>query len=98
MPRLSAEVRVFLSSTFVDLRELRADVVRRLREIFGANLITMQSFGSDEAEAKIFSIRQGYVWPARSDFFHFAIVNTKASYRFLPVRHSPCQRWTGTGL
>jgi hypothetical protein len=58
MPGLSTDVRVFLSSTFVDLRELRGDVARRLQEIFGANLIIMESFGSDEAEPKISSIRR----------------------------------------
>jgi Domain of unknown function (DUF4062) len=58
MPGLSTEVRIFISSTFLDLRELRAEVSRRLREIFGAHLITMETFGSDEAEPKISAIRR----------------------------------------
>src|SRR6266851_5293509 len=58
MPGLSTEVRVFLSSTFLDLQELREEVSRRLGEIFGAHLITMETFGSDEAEPKISSIRR----------------------------------------
>jgi len=58
MPGLSTEVRVFLSSTFLDLRELREEVRRRLGEIFGAHLITMETFGSDEAEPKISSVRR----------------------------------------
>lgn len=38
MPGLTTEVRVFVSSTFLDLKDLRAEVSRRLREIFGAHL------------------------------------------------------------
>src|SRR5258708_38117346 len=58
MPVLSTEVRGCLSSSFLDLREWGEDVARRLGEIFGAHLITMESFGSDEAEPKISSIRR----------------------------------------
>jgi hypothetical protein len=58
VPGLATEVRAFLSSTFLDLRELREEVRRRLGEIFGAHLITMETFGSDEAEPKITSVRR----------------------------------------
>jgi hypothetical protein len=58
MPGLTTEVRVFVSSTFLDLKDLRAEVSRRLREIFGAQLITMETFGSDDAEPRISSVRR----------------------------------------
>src|SRR6266851_1578342 len=58
MADLATEIRVFLSSTFVDLREVRAQVSYRLRQIFGAQLITMESFGSDAAPPEIASIRR----------------------------------------
>jgi hypothetical protein len=58
MADLATEIRVFLSSTFVDLREVRAQVSYRLRQILGAQLITMESFGSDAAPPEISSIRR----------------------------------------
>jgi hypothetical protein len=58
MADLATEIRAFLSSTFVDLKELRAEVSYRLRQIFGAQLITMESFGSDAAPPEISSIRR----------------------------------------
>jgi hypothetical protein len=58
VPELSTEVRIFLSSTFVDLQELRAEVATRLREVFGARLLTMETFGSDEAPPEISSVRR----------------------------------------
>src|SRR6266852_5083332 len=58
MPGLTTEVRVFVSSTFLDLQDSRAEVSRRLRETFGAQLITMETFGSDEAEPRISSVRR----------------------------------------
>ena len=48
MAELSTEVRIFLSSTFVDLKDLRKDVATRLRDVFGANLLIMETFGSPE--------------------------------------------------
>jgi hypothetical protein len=58
MAELTTEIRVFLSSTFVDLREVRAQVSYRLQQIFGAQLVTMESFGSDSAPPEISSIRR----------------------------------------
>jgi conflict system STAND superfamily ATPase/uncharacterized protein DUF4062 len=58
MADLATEIRVFLSSTFVDLREVRAQLSYRLLQIFGAQLITMESFGSDAAPPEISSIRR----------------------------------------
>jgi hypothetical protein len=58
MGHLSTDIPIFLSSTFTDLMELRRDVARRLREVFGAQLIVMESFGSDEAPPAIASVRK----------------------------------------
>jgi energy-coupling factor transporter ATP-binding protein EcfA2 len=58
MAELSTEVRIFLSSTFVDLKDLRKDVATRLRDVFGADLLIMETFGSDEAPPEISSVRK----------------------------------------
>lgn len=58
MAELSTDVRIFLSSTFVDLKELREEVARRLRDVFGAHLLVMESFGSDAAPPVISAIRR----------------------------------------
>ncbi len=57
MAELSTDVRIFLSSTFVDLQELREEIVLRLREVFGAHLLVMETFGSDVAPPVISAIR-----------------------------------------
>jgi Domain of unknown function (DUF4062) len=58
MAELSTDVHVFLSSTFVDLNDLRNEIAVRLRDIFGARLLIMETFGSDEAPPEISSIRR----------------------------------------
>src|SRR3989442_7208930 len=58
MPGVSTEVRIFLSSTFTDLRDLRQEVAESLREVLGASLIVMETFGSDEAPPDISSVRR----------------------------------------
>jgi predicted exporter len=58
MSELSTDVRVFLSSTFTDLRDLRREIANRLSEVFGARLIIMETFGSDEAPPEISSVRK----------------------------------------
>jgi hypothetical protein len=58
MAELSTDVRIFLSSTFVDLRDLRQEIATRLRDVFGARLLTMETFGSDEAPPEISSVRR----------------------------------------
>jgi len=58
MSELSTDVRIFISSTFIDLRELREEVATRLREVFGARLLIMETFGSDEAPPEISSVRR----------------------------------------
>lgn len=57
MAELSTDVRIFLSSTFVDLEELREEIARRLRDVFGAHLLIMETFGSDAAPPVISAIR-----------------------------------------
>ena len=57
MAELSTDVRIFLSSTFVDLKELREEIARGLRDVFGAHLLTMETFGSDAAPPVISAIR-----------------------------------------
>jgi hypothetical protein len=58
MSELSTDVRIFISSTFVDLKKLRVEVATRLREVFGARLLIMETFGSDEAPPEISSVRR----------------------------------------
>ena len=58
MAELSTDVRIFLSSTFVDLKDLRDEIATRLRDVFGAHLLTMETFGSDEAPPEISSVRR----------------------------------------
>ena len=50
--------RIFLSSTYIDLRNLRAEVIRWLTGIFGASLIVMETSGSDVAPPDVMSIRR----------------------------------------
>lgn len=58
MPRIATDIRIFLSSTFLDLRDLRQEISRRLVEVFGAHLITMETFGSDDAPPDVTSVRR----------------------------------------
>lgn len=51
-------MKAFLSSTFVDLGETRAEVSHWLTGVFGAELIIMESFGSDAAPPNISSVRR----------------------------------------
>ncbi len=58
MPELKTSIPIFISSTFIDLKDLRSTVSARLRDVFGAQLITMETFGSDDAPPDILSVRQ----------------------------------------
>lgn len=58
MLQLPADVTVFISSTFRDLHVLRQETVDRLREVFGARLIAMETFGTDEAPPDVSSVRR----------------------------------------
>ena len=51
-------MKVFLSSTFVDLGKARAEVSAWLTGVFGAELIVMETFGSDTTPPDITSIRR----------------------------------------
>src|SRR5712692_6374122 len=51
------EARIFLSSTFVDLKATRSEITKWLRGVFEADLIIMETFGSDAAPPDIFSVR-----------------------------------------
>src|SRR5262249_17260409 len=50
--------KIFLSSTYSDLREVRAEVIRWLGGIFVTPLIVMETAGSDTAPPKVTSIRR----------------------------------------
>lgn len=52
------EVRVFLSSTYVDLSQTRAEVIKWLQGVFEADLTIMETFGSDAAPPDILSVRR----------------------------------------
>jgi|GEM_PF-3695738 len=58
MAELSTHVRIFLSSTSIDLKDLRKEVAIRLQDVFGADLLIMETFGSDEAPPEISSVRR----------------------------------------
>ena len=49
---------VFISSTFVDLAGIRQNLIRWLSEVFGVELVVMETFGSDAAPPDITSVRQ----------------------------------------
>lgn len=51
-------MRVFLSSTFVDLAQIRAEIAKWLSGVFGAELVIMESFGSEAIPPDINSVRR----------------------------------------
>ncbi len=51
-------VKIFLSSTFVDLSEVRNEISRWLAGLFEARLIIMETFGSDAAPPEVNSVRK----------------------------------------
>jgi hypothetical protein len=51
-------VNIFVSSTYVDLKEIRAEVIKWLRGVFEADLTIMETFGSDAAPPDILSVRR----------------------------------------
>ena len=50
--------RIFLSSTYVDLSPVRDDLRKWLTGLFGAQLVVMETFGSDAAPPEINSVRR----------------------------------------
>lgn len=51
-------MKIFLSSTFLDLATARAEIGTWLTGVFGAELIVMETFGSDAAPPDITSVRR----------------------------------------
>ena len=49
---------IFLSSTFIDLADTRREIATWLSGIFGAELIVMETFGSDAAPPEVNSVRR----------------------------------------
>lgn len=49
---------VFLSSTFVDLADIRQNLARWLSQVFDIDLVIMESFGSDAAPPDVTSVRR----------------------------------------
>lgn len=49
---------VFISSTFVDLADIRKILIRWLSEVFGVELVVMETFGSDADPPDITSLRR----------------------------------------
>ncbi len=58
MAELTTDVGIFLSSTFLDLKELREKIADRLHDVFGAHLLVMETFGSDAAPPVISAVRR----------------------------------------
>jgi len=49
---------VFLSSTFVDLADIRQNLARWLSQVFDIDLVIIESFGSDAAPPDVTSVRR----------------------------------------
>lgn len=49
---------IFISSTFLDLGPMRADLRAWLESVFGAELLVMETFGSDAAPPDVTSVRR----------------------------------------
>ena len=50
--------KIFLSSTYLDLWKVRAEIIRWLTGIFGASLVVMETSGSDVAPPNVTSVRR----------------------------------------
>src|SRR5439155_16835500 len=53
-----SEVKIFVSSTFIDLKDIRAKVIKWLGEVLEARLVVMETFGSDAARPDVISVRR----------------------------------------
>src|SRR5574341_1497803 len=53
-----ATFKIFLSSTFLDLSDSRKKISTWLSGVFGADLIIMETFGSDATPPNIHSVRR----------------------------------------
>lgn len=56
--RTRRQPAVFLSSTFIDLAPTRSRIAEWLSTLFGAELIVMETFGSDSAPPEVNSVRK----------------------------------------
>jgi hypothetical protein len=56
--RTRCQPAVFLSSTFIDLAPTRSRIANWLSTLFGAELIVMETFGSDSAPPEVNSVRK----------------------------------------
>jgi len=54
----TTQTRIFLSSTYTDLSAIRAMVSQWLTGVFGADLIIMETFGSEAAPPDVNSVRR----------------------------------------
>lgn len=54
----AGQIKIFLSSTSIDLSEIRIEVSRWLSGIFGAELVIMETFGSDATSPDVNSVRR----------------------------------------
>jgi len=52
------QTRIFISSTYTDLSAIRATVVQWLAGVFGADLLIMETFGSEAAPPEVGSVRR----------------------------------------
>jgi hypothetical protein len=49
---------IFISSTYVDLVQIRQEVIDWISQVFGPTLIVMETFGSDAAPPDIVAVRR----------------------------------------
>jgi hypothetical protein len=50
--------KIFISSTYLDLSEVRSEIARWLSGIFGTEFIIMETFGSDADPPDVYSVRR----------------------------------------
>src|SRR3990172_11522708 len=51
-------IKIFLSSTYLDLAGVRAEISQWLVAVFGAQVVVMETFGSDTAPPDVVSVRR----------------------------------------
>jgi hypothetical protein len=54
----NGKISIFLSSTYVDLRGVRAGLSKWLAGLFGADLVVMETFGSDTDPPNVLSVNR----------------------------------------
>ena len=53
-----SNLKIFISSTFIDLSESRSELRRWIQGLFNLDLVVMETFGSDSAPPEINSVRR----------------------------------------